>query len=437
MDIFNNILWWVNIVVIIIVASTFIFQLIFMAFFWLKGKKYPETDNYHKFTFAIRACNEEDVIADSVDSCLKVDYPKDKLQVVVFAHNCKDRTAEIARAHGARVVEINDPDPTHRKPSYCIKGGLDKLKLDPQGTHEYILFLDADMQVHKDYVKECNKAADSGVVLGRTFENSRNLSNNMISCMSGLWYIRDNFFACRARNAMGLGCVMNGGCSMLKAEYGFNWDAMSSSDDIEFTIKRMYKDKQKVDYIDNAIAYEDQPETIKDVFNRNTRMGNGLNKLFWTDGMKLLQCFFLNLFNPKMKFSFKMAMLDQYLNLASIPIAFLAVAWFPVYYIYTLIWVGLTGPLVIYGLGSFTLLWFILFIVIVVAAAFFVPFFLQPLISYLCVKKRLVIKNQSVVTRSIIFFPCFMLISAWAVIQGILTNSKWKKVKRSKTKIEQ
>jgi cellulose synthase/poly-beta-1,6-N-acetylglucosamine synthase-like glycosyltransferase len=437
MDTFNAVIWWVNIAMIIIVGSVFLFQLLFMGLWFLKPRQYPKAKKYHDFTIVIRARNEEDVIGDAVDSALKCDYPKDKLHVVVFCHNCTDKTAEIVRAHGGRAVEITDHDPKHQKASWCMYWGMQELKKDPVGTYEYFLLIDADNQLDKDYVNACNDAADDGVVLGRTFENSKNLTDNLLSCMTGLWYARDDRFACRARSALHFGCVMNGCCSMIRSDYCLDWDAMSSSDDIEFTLNRLVKDGQIVEFIDKAVLYEDQPTTMNDVFKRNTRMGHGLNQLFWTTGQKCLLGFFRNLFNPKMRLGTKLSYLDQYWNIGTIPAAFLACVWFPFYYIFTLIWTGLKGPITIPGLGSYDLMWFVLFIVIVVSAVYLVPFLLQPLVAYFAERKRLIVTKKSVVFWSIVLFPSFMIINAVAIIKGILTKPKWQKVNRSKTKIQQ
>ncbi|MCI1735094.1 MAG: glycosyltransferase family 2 protein [Bacilli bacterium] len=437
MELFNNIIWWVNIAIIIIVASVFLFQLMFMSLCFLKPRKYPKAKTFHDFTVVIRARNEEDVIADAIDSVYRCDYPKDKLRVVVFCHNCTDKTAEIVRAHGARAIEITDHDPKHQKASYCMYWGTQELLKDPKGTYEFFLLIDADNQLDKNYILACNDAADDGVVLGRTFENSKNLTDNLLSCMTGLWYARDDRFACRARSALHFGCVMNGCASMIKSEYLLNWDAMSSSDDIEFTLNRLVKDQKIVEYIDDAIVYEDQPTTLQDVFKRNTRMGNGLNKLFWGIGQKCLIGFFKNLFNPKLPLGTKLSYLDQYWNIGTIPAAFLAMVWFPLYYIYSLCYTGLVGPFVIWGLGSFDIWWFMWFIIAVLLAAYVVPFLIQPFVSYIAEKKRLIIKNKAVMAWSIILFPSFMIVNAVAVVQGILSKPKWGKLKRSKTKVSQ
>ena len=435
MEIFTNIIWWINVFSIIFVLSVFFMQLLFSFVPFLKPKKYPKAKKYHDFTVIIRACNEEDVIADSVDSALKAKYPEDKKHVIVFCHNCTDRTAEIARAHGARTIEFTDMNPKHRKASYCMKLGMEELSKDPEGTYEYFLFIDADNQIDENYYLACNDAADSGVLLGRTFENSKNFTDNIISCMTGLWYLRDNSIACNARSALNLGCVMDGCASMVKAEYALHWDAMSSSDDLEFTLNRLLKDGRKVEYISEAMVYEDQPTTLSDMCKRNNRMGGGLNKLFWSTGIKCFEKFFTGLFNPKVKFSMAMTYLDMYCNSGSIPASLYAVAWFVPYYVFVLIYTGLGNTMNIVGVGQFGIRYYVTAVIIVVVAVLFVFFYYQILFAYLVNRKKVVVTKKRVVVFSILFYPLYILVDAGSIITGIFSKGKWKKLKRSKTKI--
>lgn len=437
MELFNNILWWMNIIFIILIGSTFLFQFVFMFLFYVKPRQYPKANTYKDFTIVIRARNEEDVIADSVLSALNADYPEEKKHVIVFCHNCTDKTAEIVRSLKARAIEIFDDNPKHKKLSYSMKLGMEQLKKENYQT-DYFLFLDADNQIDKDYILACNDAACSGVKFGRTFENSKNLTDNIISCMNGLWYIRDNRFACRARSKLHIGCVMDGPSSMVKSEYAFSWDALGASEDLEFTLNRLLYDGEIVEYIDKAMVYEDQPSTLKDMFNRNTRMGHGLNKLFWDKGVKCFKKFFQTLFKKEVPFSLKMSYLDQYFNLAIIPSSFFAAVWFSCYYIYSLIYTGFGNSIYIYGLNaSYDFHWFLLFVIIVGSCCFLLPFFFQPLIAFLTERKRLVIKRKWIPFVSILLYPCYILIDALAIFVGIITKPKWKKINRSKTKIDQ
>jgi cellulose synthase/poly-beta-1,6-N-acetylglucosamine synthase-like glycosyltransferase len=66
-------------------------------------------------TLLIAAYNEQEIIADKIRNSLKLDYPRDRLELVVVADGSDDRTAEIAgdfAADGVRCLHIR---PRHGK----------------------------------------------------------------------------------------------------------------------------------------------------------------------------------------------------------------------------------------------------------------------------------------------------------------------------------
>ena len=62
----------------------------------------------HRFTALISARNEENVIGQLLDTINSQNYPAEMRHAIVIADNCTDRTAEVARAHGATVYERFD-----------------------------------------------------------------------------------------------------------------------------------------------------------------------------------------------------------------------------------------------------------------------------------------------------------------------------------------
>ncbi len=67
----------------------------------------PEGFELPRVTLIVAAYDEEDVIERKVADALALDYPRERLEVVVASDGSKDRTAELARAAGAdRVLEL-------------------------------------------------------------------------------------------------------------------------------------------------------------------------------------------------------------------------------------------------------------------------------------------------------------------------------------------
>jgi cellulose synthase/poly-beta-1,6-N-acetylglucosamine synthase-like glycosyltransferase len=87
----------------------------------------------------IPAHDEERLIATTIHSVSSQLAPGDRLLVV--ADNCSDRTADIARQHGAEVVErFSDL----RGKGYALAFGVDHLRLDPP---DMVVVVDADCQL--------------------------------------------------------------------------------------------------------------------------------------------------------------------------------------------------------------------------------------------------------------------------------------------------
>ena len=80
-------------------------------------------------------------------------------------------------------------------------------------------------------------------------------------------------------------------------------------------------------------------------------------------------------------------------------------------------------------------MWFLIFILAVAGSLYLIPFWVQPLLSYISERKRLVVTKKNVVTRSIILFPSFMIIQLVAIVKGMFSKAKWEKISRSKSKV--
>ncbi|SIN60450.1 Glycosyltransferase, catalytic subunit of cellulose synthase and poly-beta-1,6-N-acetylglucosamine synthase [Parasphingorhabdus marina DSM 22363] len=85
----------------------------------------------------IPAHNEEGIIADTVSELQR--RIQDPVSILVVADNCTDKTAELARAAGATVLERQDDD--RRGKAYALAHGRDWLKTDPP---DCVIVMDAD-----------------------------------------------------------------------------------------------------------------------------------------------------------------------------------------------------------------------------------------------------------------------------------------------------
>lgn len=406
----------INQIVIGIVSVAFTFQIIYLFLFFLKPEKYPAAKRKHKFAVIICAHDEGSVIGATVRNLALQKYDKENYKVFVVADNCSDDTAEVARNAGATVFERNEADPKKRGAAYALRFGIAKILEEYPEVEAFIRF-DADNFPLPDYIDKMNDAFDSGITLARGYNHATNITQNIVSGVSGLWYIRDCRFNCHARSALRIGEMLVGGGMMFAAsimrEQG-GWKEMTFSEDAEFTCNQLFK-KRKAHYVSDAVVYEDQPSTVGQLFKRNMRMGRGLLRLFFTHGLRCLWDFLITL-----RYSF----LDMFLTLLFIPIAGLCCFWFPTYY--AILFSQCLAPLT-----HAQFVWEVMNVVYILAFAFIVPFILQAFLVYGLDKKKIGVPLKKLLP-AILFFPLFMVVYALGITAGFLFRAKWKSVGRSK-----
>ena len=88
-------------------------------------------------TLLITAYNEQEVIAAKLENSLALDYPYDRLQILVAADGSDDRTVEIVKSFAASRVELSY-EPARRGKMAAINRAM------PLVRHEILVFSDAN-----------------------------------------------------------------------------------------------------------------------------------------------------------------------------------------------------------------------------------------------------------------------------------------------------
>lgn len=117
----------------------------------IKPKPVRKKEITPSVTLLVCAYNEEDVIAEKIENCLAIDYPKDKLSIVIASDGSSDKTNEIVSAiKDSRLKLI-----PYQERSGKI-GAI--IKTIPQIDSEIIVFSDANTMIDKDSIKRitCN-----------------------------------------------------------------------------------------------------------------------------------------------------------------------------------------------------------------------------------------------------------------------------------------
>ncbi len=412
MVIFKQVIDILNYIFMAILGVGFLPQIIYVLLFFLKPKRFPKAQKLHKAAIVIPAHDESAVITSTVAAMSKQNYPADLFRVYVIADNCTDNTAELARQAGACVLERFDDEKRSR--GWALDWGTQRI-LDEDPEIEFFVAFDADNLAHPDYLTYMNDAFDAGAELAAGYSNSKNIDYNVSSAISGLYYLRDSRLCRQPRSAMGLDQNLSGpgmmfGASIIR-ESGF--DAHSISEDAEFTCNRLLAGK-RTHYVDQAEYYEEQPTTMKDVFNRNIRFGHGLNRIFFNHGMRMVGKFFT---------TGRLSYIDIFLQLMFIPIAMICCVWIPLYYGFYLVEACVrfaTDPNLLYGWLKTAGL--------AIGCIFYLPFVLQALFVVLLERKKLKCKPAKLIFPCLVF-PFYMIAYMISIAIGTFTlKPKWKHI---------
>lgn len=98
-------------------------------------------------TLIITAYNEEAVIVRKLENSLSLDYPGQKLQIIVAADGSEDRTADIVRKYAGRDVELSYSPPRRGKMA-AINRAM------PLARGEIVVFSDANNMYRPDALRE-------------------------------------------------------------------------------------------------------------------------------------------------------------------------------------------------------------------------------------------------------------------------------------------
>lgn len=230
-------------------------------------------------TILIPAHNEEVVIANTIEAMLNLQYPKDKLKIMVINDGSKDRTKEIIESYSAkddRVVLYDVPLGQGGKgKSRALNLGVKQVK------SEVIAIYDADntpdpMALHY-LVASLITNKELGAVIGkfRTVNKNRNLLTRFINIetlsfqsmlQAGRWQLHN------IATLPGTNLIM---WKWLIDELE-GWDEEALTEDSELSI-RIYELGYKIKFVPYAITYEQEPEEWKVWIKQRVRWVRGNN----------------------------------------------------------------------------------------------------------------------------------------------------------------
>lgn len=136
-----------SVLYVFLYISLFFEVVILTSFFEGRGKMKQEEDSeptvFPSVTIAVPVWNEEETLAGTLESLLALDYPKDKLHIVVVNDGSKDNTLKIARSF-EHFDQIEVIDKENGGKHTAVNLVLEKSESDLFGCLDADSFVDAD-----------------------------------------------------------------------------------------------------------------------------------------------------------------------------------------------------------------------------------------------------------------------------------------------------
>ncbi|MDE1848770.1 MAG: glycosyltransferase family 2 protein [Nanoarchaeota archaeon] len=128
-------------------VATFFYMLNLRAYY--KRKDLPKEAEDKTVSILIPAYNEEDSIERTIESALAIDYPKERLEIIVVDDGSKDGTYNLAKKYeSSKKFHVRVFTKENGGKGSALNLGISKAKND------IIISMDADTSVNKDAVKK-------------------------------------------------------------------------------------------------------------------------------------------------------------------------------------------------------------------------------------------------------------------------------------------
>ena len=231
-----------------------------MGLFAVRKLRRLEEKNYR---FAVVSCarNEEAVIGQLLDSLQHQRYPRECFDLFVVADNCTDETAAVARAHGATVLERQDP--SHVGKGYALRWAFERLFRSWGDRYDAVVLFDADNLADPDFLARTNEALCSGADVTQGYRAGKNPEASWVSgCYTLYWLGLMRFFYCARRN-WGLSAQVGGTgfafkTALIRQE---GWNTFTITEDGEFSVQQILAGSRIVP-VREAVFYDEQPTTF-------------------------------------------------------------------------------------------------------------------------------------------------------------------------------
>ncbi|HLC62762.1 MAG TPA: glycosyltransferase [Candidatus Nanoarchaeia archaeon] len=253
--------------------------LLYMAVFWLlvflekgTGDEIKPIKNYRTVTIAIPAYNEEKTIRETIESALKLDYPKEKVEIIVINDGSSDGTKFVVERiirerKDRRIILINQ---INQGKGAALNNALKKA------SGEIFIPFDADSTIREDALQRIIPEfdlEDMGAVLPlMKVKDPKNLLEKIQWCEYLI-----NLFYKKLMSSLDCVSVAPGPFSAYRKSIiqkigGF--DEKNLTEDLEISL-RLQKHHYKLKQLFSTEVYTNVPKTFKSFYRQRNRWYKG------------------------------------------------------------------------------------------------------------------------------------------------------------------
>lgn len=220
------------------------------------------TEYFPRVSIVVAAYNEGKVIKQRIENLLELNYPKDKVEIIIASDGSTDRTIEIAKSfeiYGVKVLDFKE----NRGRAAIHNDSIKATKGD------ILIFTDATTNFDKNFLKEAVKFFEEekvGSVVGKLHYKTKKSS---ISESEGLYW-RFEIVLREIESKLGLLATGSGACISIRKNL---FKRLNPVDDVDFTTPLdVVLQGYKVVFAKDAVAYDIPPQSVKGEFNARIRM---------------------------------------------------------------------------------------------------------------------------------------------------------------------
>lgn len=285
-------------IVILLILLIFI-QLLFYSLIGFFGlfkpiRDYEILEDSLKFLFLIPACNEENVISDTLKKIKELNYNKNFYSVTCLVNNSSDNTFNISSKYN-KTLDIKFTSEEPKGKPYVLQKYFSNE--NEWKEFDYVIILDADNIIDRNFLKEMNSQiltyGKNNVTVVQGYLGIKNILTSFMSSGYSASYFVANRTIQYAKHRLGLNSTIGGTGFSLNTDYikRFGWNPKTYTEDFELQVELALANKRTL-WNHQAIVYDEKPNSILASHKQRLRWSQGHWRVAFTTLPKQLLGFF-------------------------------------------------------------------------------------------------------------------------------------------------